>query len=102
MVWNKLGWAVLYGHLVLLRHLNCWTRARVQLLRTFVEEDVANRTKFNVEGIRKFEERKEAHELSVIDKYGAFFAGQHEAPAGKGSLIFAPNMSPRSSFAWDA
>jgi hypothetical protein len=77
-----------YAHLVVLRQPDCWNEKRLQLLHRFVDEAVASKTKFNVDGIRQFEARREVHESTLTDKLEAFFAGEHPAPTGNSEHVY--------------
>jgi hypothetical protein len=105
-----------FSYLVVLRQPDLWDEPRIALLHHFVEEAVAGRYKFNSEGLRTFEARRQQHDRdlhSTIERYfhegvapanpvksHRYFCSQFVATACQnagligesGSLVFDPHV----------
>jgi hypothetical protein len=62
-----------YDYIAVLHQPDCWSDRRVKELEKFITAAISRKARFNCDGIRNFEERKQAHEENMTKKLNKFF-----------------------------
>lgn len=66
-----------YDHVAVLRQPDAWAGTdRAQALQLFIDKVISTGSKYNLEGVFSFKNRKELHEAKIHDKLSAFFDGE--------------------------
>lgn len=81
-----------YEHIAVFRQIHLWSPNRIRKLNEFVDDAIAAQAKFNVQGIRDYENARIEHDANLLEKLTGYFDGSLRSPSPVQGAYFCSEL----------